>query len=146
VPLLACAVSDACCSKHWLVLRRVAAHRSLLVESKADVAARNRCLSPPPSHYLSLTICLAVGWAKLLLKSPSNTIMPTLLHTCAASARRVVLVESKAAKPTLLCTCAASAHLNDAPAYVTASHESRVTSPLSQQGENVTCDSPLHLV
>jgi hypothetical protein len=46
----------------------------------------------------------------------------------------------------LLCTCAASAHLNDAPAYVTASHESRVTSRLSQQGENVTCDSPLHLV
>ncbi len=37
----------------------------LLVESKADVAARNRCSSPSPSHYLSLTICLAVE-AKLL--------------------------------------------------------------------------------
>ncbi len=31
----------------------------LLVESKADVAARDRCFSPPPSHHLSLTICLA---------------------------------------------------------------------------------------
>jgi hypothetical protein len=30
----------------------------LLVESKADVAARTRCFSPPPSHHLSLTICL----------------------------------------------------------------------------------------
>jgi hypothetical protein len=31
----------------------------LLVESKADVAARDMCFSPPPSHHLSLTIRLA---------------------------------------------------------------------------------------
>jgi hypothetical protein len=33
----------------------------LLIESKADVAARNRCFGPPPSHHLSesLTVCLA---------------------------------------------------------------------------------------
>jgi hypothetical protein len=63
----------------------------LLVESKADVAARGgrsrRCFSPPPSHHLSLTICLAavVG---LHSNWPSTTTEPTLLHTCAASARR----------------------------------------------------------
>jgi hypothetical protein len=53
----------------------------LLVESKADVAARDWCFSPPPSRHLSITIRLAaVG--ELHSKSPS----PTLLHTCAASA------------------------------------------------------------
>jgi hypothetical protein len=54
----------------------------LLVESKADVAARDRCFSPPPSRHLSLTICLA---AKVELHSdgPQDT---TWLHTCAASA------------------------------------------------------------
>ena len=57
----------------------------LLVESKADVAARERCFSPPPSHHLSLTICLAAG-ATLHSKMPSRTTKPTLLHTCAASA------------------------------------------------------------
>jgi hypothetical protein len=56
----------------------------LLVESKADVAARERCFSPPPSHHLSLTICLAAG-ATLHSKMPSRTTKPTLLHTCAAS-------------------------------------------------------------
>ncbi len=56
----------------------------LLVESKADVAARNRCFSPPPSHHLSLTICLAAG-AKLQSKAPSASTKPTSLHTCAAS-------------------------------------------------------------
>jgi hypothetical protein len=58
-----------------------------LVESKADVAARDRCFSPPPSHHLSLTICLAAGVA-LHSNAPSLTTKPTLLHTCAASARR----------------------------------------------------------
>ena len=57
----------------------------LLVESKADVAARNRCFSPPPSHHLSLTICL-VGVAELHSTWPSTTTKPTSLHTCAASA------------------------------------------------------------
>jgi hypothetical protein len=57
----------------------------LLVESKADVAARSRCFSPPPSHHLSLTICLAAG-ATLHSKTPSARTKPTLLHTCAASA------------------------------------------------------------
>jgi ankyrin repeat protein len=55
----------------------------LLVESKADVAARNWCFSPPPSHHLSLTICLA-AMAELHSNGPQK---PTLLHTCAASAR-----------------------------------------------------------
>ena len=59
----------------------------LLVESKADVAARDRCFSPPPSHHLSLTICLAAV-ATLHSNTPSNSANPTLLHTCAASARR----------------------------------------------------------
>ncbi len=56
----------------------------LLVESKADVAARTRCLVTA-SHHLSLTICLAavVG---LHSNAPSSTTKPTLLHTCAASA------------------------------------------------------------
>ncbi len=56
-----------------------------LFKSKADVAARTRCFSPPPSHYLSLTICLAAV-AKLHSNSPSTSTKPTLLHTCAASA------------------------------------------------------------
>ena len=57
----------------------------LLVESKADVAARDRCFSPPPSHHLSLTICLAAV-AALHSNVPSTSTKPTLLHTCAASA------------------------------------------------------------
>ncbi len=57
----------------------------LLVESKADVAARDRCFSPPPSHHLSLTICLA-DLAKLRSKAPSATTKPASFHTCAASA------------------------------------------------------------
>jgi hypothetical protein len=56
-----------------------------LVESKADVAARTRCFSPPPSHHLSLTICLA-ALAGLHAIGPSTTTKPTSLHTCAASA------------------------------------------------------------
>jgi hypothetical protein len=57
----------------------------LLVESKADVAARSRCFSPPPSHHLSLTICLAAV-ATLHSNTPSTATKPTLLYTCAASA------------------------------------------------------------
>ena len=57
----------------------------LLVESKADVAARDRCFNPPPSHHLSLTICLA-ALATLHSNGPSTATKPTLLHTCAASA------------------------------------------------------------
>ena len=58
----------------------------LLVESTADVAARSRCFSPPPSHHLSLTICLA-AMVGLHSNWPSTKRKPTLLHTCAASAR-----------------------------------------------------------
>jgi hypothetical protein len=57
----------------------------LLVESNADVAARAKCFSPPPSHHLSLTICLA-AMATLLSNALSTTTDPTLLRTCAASA------------------------------------------------------------
>ena len=70
----------------------------VLVESKADVAARSRCFSPPPSHHLSLTICLA-AMAKLHSKRPSATTKPTLLHTCAASARRNDAPPRSAAAP-----------------------------------------------
>jgi ankyrin repeat protein len=59
----------------------------LLVESKADVALRDRCISSPPSHHLSLTIYLA-EMATLHSNGPSTTTKPTLLHTCAASAHR----------------------------------------------------------
>ncbi len=60
----------------------------LLVESKADVAARDRCFSPPPSHHISLTICLT-AMAKLHSNTrQSSPTKPRLLHTCAASARR----------------------------------------------------------
>ncbi len=56
----------------------------LLVESKANVAAKDWCFSPPPSHHLSLTIRLA-ALGKLHSNSPSTATKP-LLHTCAASA------------------------------------------------------------
>jgi hypothetical protein len=59
----------------------------LLVESKADVDARNRCFSPPPSHHLSLTICHAAV-AAVHSNWPSTRKKPTSPHTCAASARR----------------------------------------------------------
>jgi hypothetical protein len=42
--------------------------------------------SPPPSHHLLLTICLAAV-AALHSNGPSTKTKPTLLHTCAASAR-----------------------------------------------------------
>jgi hypothetical protein len=77
---------------HWSARNGHLEITRLLVESKADVAARDRCFSPPPSHHLSLTICLAadfaVAVAKLHSNAPSLTATtPTLLHTCAASAR-----------------------------------------------------------
>ncbi len=100
--------------RQWTPLHLSAYHDNLeicrlLVESKADVAARNRCFSPPPSHHLSLTICLA-GGAKLLLKSLSTATKPTLLHTCAASARRNDAPPRAAAAPikaVLVCVAAA---------------------------------------
>ena len=58
----------------------------LLVESKADVAARNKCFSPPPSHHLSLTVCLA-AMNTLHSKSPTTAAKRRWKHTCAASAR-----------------------------------------------------------
>jgi hypothetical protein len=59
----------------------------LLVESKADVAARSRCFRPPSSHRLSLTIYLA-AMVTLHSNAPCTSTKPRLLHTCAASARR----------------------------------------------------------
>ena len=59
----------------------------VLVASKADVAARGRCRSPWIARNLPLTPCVA-GKAKLHSNTPSNTTMPTLLHTFAVSARR----------------------------------------------------------
>jgi hypothetical protein len=76
-----------CLMRNLRISRDAARNLSqILVESKADVAARARCFSPPPSHHLSLTICLA-DVAKLHSHGPSTTTKPTLLHTCAASAR-----------------------------------------------------------
>ncbi len=60
----------------------------LLVESKADVAARDRCFSLPPSRHLSLTICLAALAGLHSNGQPSTATKLRLLHTCAASARR----------------------------------------------------------
>ncbi len=71
---------------HWSAMQGQLEMCRLLVESKADVAARARCFSPPPSHHLSLTICLA-ALAQLHSDTPSTATKPTLLHTCAASAR-----------------------------------------------------------
>jgi hypothetical protein len=77
-----------CTSLHWSAIEGSLEVVRLLVESKADVAARDRCFSPPPSHHLSLTICLAA--MVVLYSNPPSTPdpdRPTLLHTCAASAR-----------------------------------------------------------
>jgi ankyrin repeat protein len=75
-----------CTPLHWSARYGLLEITRLLVESKADVAARKRCFSPPPSHHLSLTICLA-AMATLHSNAPSTTTKTTLLHTCAASAR-----------------------------------------------------------
>ena len=74
-----------CTALHWSALEGCLEVCRLLVESKADVAVRDRCFSPPPSHHLSLTICLAA--LALHSDSPSTSTKPTSLHTCAASAR-----------------------------------------------------------
>ena len=76
---------------HWTPLQLSAAHghlevTRLLVESKADVAAR-RCFSPPSSHHLSLTIRLAAGAGAALHSPTPKSMTTTLLHTSAASAR-----------------------------------------------------------
>ena len=70
---------------HWSAQEGHLEVTRLLVESKADVAARDRCFSPPPSHHLSLTIRLAAV-ATLHSNLPLTTKKPTSLHTCAASA------------------------------------------------------------
>jgi hypothetical protein len=44
---------------HWSAIESRLELCRLLVESKADVAARDRCFSPPSSHHLSLTDCFA---------------------------------------------------------------------------------------
>jgi hypothetical protein len=74
-----------CTPLHWSAISGHLEVTRILVESKADVAARDRCFSLPPSYHLSLTICLA-GMEKLCSITPSNKRKPTLLHTCAASA------------------------------------------------------------
>ncbi len=84
----------------------------LLVESKADVAARDRCFSPPPSHHLSLTICLAAG-ATLHSKAPSPSKKPTSLHTCAASALLNDAPPRAAAAPNKRSSCSVSAAVKE---------------------------------
>jgi hypothetical protein len=72
-------------------LHRSAAHGELevcrlLVASKADIAARNRCRSPLRARHGLFTPVAAT--AKLHSKKPSTLTRPTLLHICAVSARR----------------------------------------------------------
>ena len=57
----------------------------LLVASKADIAARNRCRSPLRACHGLLTPVAAA--AKLPSNSPSTGTRPTLLHILAVSAR-----------------------------------------------------------
>ena len=59
----------------------------VLVASKADVAARDRCRSPWRARNLPLTPCVAAT-AGLHSDGPSTGTVPTLLHTFAVSARR----------------------------------------------------------
>jgi hypothetical protein len=72
---------------HWCARYGHLEIARLVVESKVDIAARDRYFSPPPSHHLPLTICLAAV-ATLHSNAPSTATKPTLLHSCAASARR----------------------------------------------------------
>jgi hypothetical protein len=58
----------------------------LLVASKADVAARNRCRSPLRARHGLLTPVAEA--AKLHSETPSTLKRPTLLHICSVSARR----------------------------------------------------------
>jgi hypothetical protein len=94
----------------------------LLVESKADVAAENKCFNPPPSHHLSLTICLAAV-ATLHSNAPSTRTKPTSLHTCAASARPNDALSRAAAVATL--------HSKRPPANATLLHISARSAPYS---------------
>jgi hypothetical protein len=73
---------------HWSAGEGLLEVSCLLVRMKAQVAARDWCFSPPPSHRLSLTICLA-AMAKLHSNAPSitNYSQKTWLHSCAASTR-----------------------------------------------------------
>ena len=88
-----CKTRKPCCSTalHKCVYYGHVETCRFLVEWKTDVAARDKCFSPPPSHHLSLTICLAAkailhsNWPSTELNTPQ---LPTSLHTCAASARR----------------------------------------------------------
>jgi len=59
----------------------------LLVASKADIAARNRCRSPLRACHGLLTP-VAAATAKLHSDAPSTVTRPTLLHIFAVSARR----------------------------------------------------------
>ena len=58
----------------------------LLVASKADIAAKNRCRSPLRACHGLLTP--VAGAAILHSESPSPVTRTTLLHICAVSARR----------------------------------------------------------
>ncbi len=89
---------------HWSALCDHLAITRLLVESNADVAARDRCFSPPPSHHLALTIYLT-AMAKLHSKWPSSATIPTLLHTCAASARLHDAPPPRCRCPNTNCSC-----------------------------------------
>jgi hypothetical protein len=53
---------------------------TLKFQSKADAAARTRCFSPPPSHHLSLTVCLA-AWEKLHSNGRSTATMPRSIRS-----------------------------------------------------------------
>ena len=78
-----------CLTRNLRISRDAARNLSqILVESKADVVARARCFSPPPSYHLSLTICLA-DVAKLHSHGPSTTTKPMLLQCIPAQHRRV---------------------------------------------------------
>ncbi len=57
-----------CTPLHWFAREGHVEFCRLLVESKADVAARDRCFSPPPSHHLSLTYYLPCSASRTALK------------------------------------------------------------------------------
>jgi hypothetical protein len=62
-----------CLTRNLRISRDAARNLSqILVESKADVAARARCFSPPPSHHLSLTICLCRRGETALTRAIDN--------------------------------------------------------------------------
>ena len=71
---------------HWSAMSGSLEACRLLVASKADIAARNRCRSPLRACHGLLTPVAAT--AQLHSESPSTVTRPTLLHICAVSARR----------------------------------------------------------